>query len=450
MTLGRLLLRNLRFHWRGNLAVLLGVAVGTAVLTGALLVGDSLRGSLRDRALDQLGWVEHAMVGGRFFREELAASPQQLGVTRACPVLLLQGSASTAGRETVDRVPRVTILGVPDRFWPEGQVLEGAEFWQSDEDGVVLNAALAGDLGVKKGDSVILHLPKASLVPRESLLGRRNAGDVLDDWKVTVRKVLGSEALSRFTLTPTPAAPRNAFVPLHALQTRVDQKGRANGLLVAGAESRMAQEQGHAVTAEAIKTGKVEDWLQQHLHNRLTLDDWGLVLHHPDSRTDDLFARLDRNHDGRLTKNEYHRRVAEYFVQEADQNHDGILTRDEVRAFYRTHRGYLSLESRHMLLEPAVGEAARQAADEMRLLAAPTLVYLANGITAGKESIPYSVVAALDPNLPPPLGPFLPPSVKQLEDNEIVLTGWDRSPLRAKPGDPIALRYFEPEEGDQL
>lgn len=46
MTFGRLLLRNLRFHWRGNLAVLLGVAVGTAVLTGALLVGDSLRGSL--------------------------------------------------------------------------------------------------------------------------------------------------------------------------------------------------------------------------------------------------------------------------------------------------------------------------------------------------------------------------------------------------------------------
>ena len=49
MTLKRLRLRNLLFHWRGNLAVFLGVVVGTAVLTGALLVGDSLRGSLRDR-----------------------------------------------------------------------------------------------------------------------------------------------------------------------------------------------------------------------------------------------------------------------------------------------------------------------------------------------------------------------------------------------------------------
>src|SRR5207248_64291 len=72
MTFGRLLLRNLLFHRRGNFAVLLGVAVGTAVLTGALLVGDSLRGSLRGLALKRLGWVDHSLVAGRFFREEVA------------------------------------------------------------------------------------------------------------------------------------------------------------------------------------------------------------------------------------------------------------------------------------------------------------------------------------------------------------------------------------------
>src|SRR6516162_6689215 len=99
MTFTRLLLRNLFYHWRGNLAVLLGVAVGTAVLTGALLVGDSLRGSLRDRVLRQLGWVDHSLVAGRFFREELAADPARLGVERAAPVLLLQGAASTAVAE---------------------------------------------------------------------------------------------------------------------------------------------------------------------------------------------------------------------------------------------------------------------------------------------------------------------------------------------------------------
>src|SRR5262249_10216305 len=90
MTLTGLLVRSLRFHWRGNFAVFLGVAVGTAVLTGALLVGDSLRGSLRDLALGQLGWVQQALVSSRFFREDLA---KELAPAEVSPVLLLQGSA---------------------------------------------------------------------------------------------------------------------------------------------------------------------------------------------------------------------------------------------------------------------------------------------------------------------------------------------------------------------
>src|SRR5438067_2225948 len=60
LTPSRLVVRNLAYHWRGNLAVLLGVAVGSAVLTGALLVGDSLRGSLRARAERQLAGVDAA------------------------------------------------------------------------------------------------------------------------------------------------------------------------------------------------------------------------------------------------------------------------------------------------------------------------------------------------------------------------------------------------------
>ena len=62
MTFLRLLGRNLLYHRRGNLAVFLGIALGSAVLTGALLVGDSLRGSLRELTLDRLGWGEGAIM----------------------------------------------------------------------------------------------------------------------------------------------------------------------------------------------------------------------------------------------------------------------------------------------------------------------------------------------------------------------------------------------------
>src|SRR5262245_13523390 len=87
MTFTRLLLRNLAFHWRGNLAVLLGVAVGAAVLAGALLVGDSLRGSLKAQADRQRCGVEYALVSGKFFRASIN-SPQSIGGLVRSGVLL--------------------------------------------------------------------------------------------------------------------------------------------------------------------------------------------------------------------------------------------------------------------------------------------------------------------------------------------------------------------------
>ncbi len=67
-----LLLNTLAYHWRTNLAVWLGVVVGTAVIGGALIVGDSVRGSLRDMTLARLGQVDLALTGPRFVSEQLS------------------------------------------------------------------------------------------------------------------------------------------------------------------------------------------------------------------------------------------------------------------------------------------------------------------------------------------------------------------------------------------
>ena len=72
MSLTTLVWRNLRHYWRTNLAVILGVATAVAVLAGALLVGDSVRGSLRDLVLARLGKTESVIAGTNFFRAALA------------------------------------------------------------------------------------------------------------------------------------------------------------------------------------------------------------------------------------------------------------------------------------------------------------------------------------------------------------------------------------------
>jgi ABC-type antimicrobial peptide transport system permease subunit len=427
MTFRRLLLENLFYHWRGNLAVLLGVVVGTAVLTGALLVGDSLRGSLRAVAEEQLGWVDLALVGKRFFREELVS---KLPAERLSPAILLQVSAAREekGQASGKRARQVVLLGVDQRFWNgSGAAAKEAEaagmpaeFWNPpenrstppDQEAVVLGAALADDLEVTQGDRITIFLQKVSSTPRESLLGKRDTREVLATLSLRVAAVLPDDHFgSRFALNPGPSLPRNAFVPLRYLQEKVYFQ-QPQGL----ARLRFPRQ---AVNA-AFVSGADKHTLAAALKERMQLTDWGLVF-----RTEKIpgFA---------LPK-------------------------------------YLSLESRELF----VPDAAEKAVEQAKLRAAPTLVYLVNNVaTSGQVSaeaialvappgplltrpavayrgplqLSYALVAALDPEKQPPLGPFLPAGRKKLAEDEILLVDWKGSPLKdLKEGAQVALTYYEPD-----
>jgi ABC-type antimicrobial peptide transport system permease subunit len=436
MTAGRLLARNLAYHWRGNLAVGLGVLVGTAVLTGALLVGDSLRGSLRDLTLQRLGWVDHALVGGRFVREKLA---DELDAEKTCPAILLQGAATKEGSDL--RAGRVTILGVDERFWQPGEAPLDRDYWHpADPDdltksGVILNESLARELGVAVGDRISLHLQKASDVPRESLLGRRGAGDVLETLSLRVKAVLpDTKPGARFSLNTSPESPRNAFVPLSVVQSRLDQKGRANALLVGGPYGD----------------------LQQRLREHLTLDDWGLILRRPEDRALAFIHMLDpRSRDGSLSKPRWQDRIPNELAAQADKQ--GRLSREKVIDYYRSHHGYLSLESRQMVLDDFIAHAILNATYEEFIPAFPTLIYLADTITDGVHELTYSIVAAVGLSYrlrsegPPHLeeegknafDAQLPRAVLGLGDNEIALVDWPDLPLTAKRRDLITLIYYQ-------
>src|SRR5829696_3606710 len=68
--------KSLVHHRRIHAAVALGVAAATAVLTGALIIGDSVRGSLRHLVLDRLGQIDQVLVLDRFVAHDLATRLQ--------------------------------------------------------------------------------------------------------------------------------------------------------------------------------------------------------------------------------------------------------------------------------------------------------------------------------------------------------------------------------------
>ncbi len=86
MRISTLLARNLTWYWRTNLAALLGIAVAAGVLGGALLVGESVRASLRELALERLGNAVFTITRPGFFRDELSAAFHP-----SAPVITLEG-----------------------------------------------------------------------------------------------------------------------------------------------------------------------------------------------------------------------------------------------------------------------------------------------------------------------------------------------------------------------
>jgi len=110
----------------------------TGIIVGALAAGDSVRGSLRQIALQRLGATEYALASGdRFFRAKLA---DELSVA---PVLQFRGiGVNTEGSA---RANNIQILGVDERFWRLGSKTG----FDSGPDDAVVNLALATKLGVK-------------------------------------------------------------------------------------------------------------------------------------------------------------------------------------------------------------------------------------------------------------------------------------------------------------
>jgi putative ABC transport system permease protein len=429
MTLFQLLRRNLRFHRRANLAVLLGVAVGTAVLTGALLVGDSLRGSLRRRTLERLGDVQSAMLLPRFVRNNSFNTDVE-------PVIVLRGTV-LVDHDGYHRVaPDVTV--VTKMVFYDSRLIVGPFDWFHKLFPTRLSALsassianeeprpgqafvtpdLADELAIGQKSLLRIRLPKVSAVPQESGLGQKTGEKLTIELEFDAQPLPHDDPRSKFDLENRNGPARTIFVNAPELSHKLGVRGEVNALFL----------RNHA----------------RPIPIQFVFDHFGLRFQSCTARCDQLLE-LDVAGNGKyLNFRIIRRRVADSVIKAMDVNADKVVERDEAIAYF-VRRGTIDLESKSLLLSPPAEQAALAAAKELNIPATSTLVYLANSISDGTNEIPYSVIAAIDPQLPAPLGPFLNPSEPPLADDEILLADWPDSPLAAKRGDTITVRYFLPE-----
>ena len=234
MKTSRLVIRALWYYRRTNAAVVLGVATAVAVLGGALLVGDSVRGSLRDLVLqssrpDRAG---RHLVGilPRGARRRRRGRRSVLGIVRVDrPADHRRGR----GRRSGERPPRVARPGVR-----RGRAL------------LAFSRRGARRLGSRR--PIGARRSSARRSPTRS--ARRRAAPCWCGWRgrppcrsnrctdertisgrtlrLTVQAIVGQAELGEFSLRPQQGRVRAVFVPLRRLQQELDLEGRVNTLLV--------------------------------------------------------------------------------------------------------------------------------------------------------------------------------------------------------------------------
>ena len=344
---GQLTWRGLRHYRREHALVAAATAVAVAVLVGALVVGDSVRGSLRAAFTERLGATDYAVLPLHAFSDDpdsgLAARLAARNDYRerfepAAPIYRLSGTVVGPGGETAP----ATVFGVDDRFFRFHGLAD------SVETGTARISSGIRPLGFVPGDGILISIGGHQDIAAASLFGEK------EEAGVTVRREVAAwpdptpgVGSGDFALFPGQGASRAVFLPIEDVRRMVDRSGEARGgAAVARANALLIR----ASEQEGAASDEARNALATALAGVSSLDDRGLGL-----------------------------------------------TPGAAGGFV--------LESRSLVLADGVVGGALAAADRLQAGAEPVLTYLATSIRAGDRETPYSLVSGLPaPLLPDPAG----------------------------------------------
>jgi putative ABC transport system permease protein len=208
---------NRTYYARYYKLVALAVAITTAVLTGSLVIGDSVRSTLVNRVNERLGNTETVVFSMQSFMDSSLVHHSVFeGHTRS--MLISNGFISQSGR----LIP-VMVWGVDDMSIQAGKAR--------------INESLAKELNISAGKTVrpsslstdiVLRLPATGLVPSGSLY-------VTDNYTTGLRLefdgIVDVAQQGNLSLKNEQTLPLNVFVNLDELAQTIETEGKINLML---------------------------------------------------------------------------------------------------------------------------------------------------------------------------------------------------------------------------
>ncbi len=349
--------RSVLFNLKGTLYLAAIIILLTAVITGSLMTGKSVRNSLKETALEKLGNTGILISSGiRYFDPSLVNRISEKTGARSTGILEIDGYCQHFN--TGQTAPKVKIHAIDESFFS----FHGNADIRVGNGEVAINERLADYLQVKQGDELIIRFNNISDIPSDAPFspGKDETGSMV----LKTTRILKSDESGNFSLGISQITPMNLFINRSDIIDSEEKQPKINRLLI---EKR-----------QNISIREATDALKEILKP----EDIGM----------------------------------------------------SIRFIPRTG-GYELISDRIFIDELQVAEIKN-----LSLKTYPSITYLANGITKGNRSTPYSFISALDRSLYSEIP----------EGNGIVINKWMADDLDAKVGDTLIVAWYSPDPMNRL
>lgn len=443
--------RSLRFFLRSHLALVLGIAAATAVIVGALAVGDSVRGSLRNLVVQRLANIECLLQARVFFDPSVVTSlaPKQENSTIVPGIIFPSSTVEKRQDGNVTRASRVQLIALDAQFW--AKVVMSEQRPTIDADQVVLNQSLADELEVAVGDELSLRINQASGVSGDNPLGKKE-GNNISVPRQKVVAILPDESVAGVSFLAGQAAPRNVFASLATIQDLLECGSQVNAALVlrdsATQETMLGQAQCDELNLSI--NPKLEDYgLQLTRHRRVF----------PDSQLDPSSA-TEAEQSPAVVYDYLQLSSKELVIDDATSSavYSAVGREQSTRLITYLANAIAKIEplqsdlgpDRKAILKPPParpGNAPRllpmgQSRASSQLAQEPASLPLIS------REVPYSIVVGVDRDSPLQLEDYIQVPEDSLRRPFCWVNSWLAEQLDIKPGEWFQADYFEPETVD--
>lgn len=232
----RLLLQNLKYFRKEHVLLFAGMILSTAILTSALIIGDSVKYSLNTLVTKRLGQTQQVVLTQeRFFPAAFSRTLEKELNIAVAPVLLERGMASS----DQSIVPDVQVCGVDSSFWKMGNTTQP----ELNPDEVIINQKLAIKLKLAVGDELVLRMEKVGFITE-------NAPFVPDEnstaLRMKVKAIADEHSFGNFNIKTNQITPYSVFLSLNRLST-LHFKGTFANLMLVSENSKTVTEINEAI-----------------------------------------------------------------------------------------------------------------------------------------------------------------------------------------------------------